>query len=204
MENKLQELTQKLYNEGLERGRTESEQMITQAKAEAKKILAEAKAEAEAMVKGAKHEAEDAQKNALTEIALAGGQALSKIKAEIENTIVTKSTGEALKGAAMDGAFIKDMLLAVAKSWDGASSSKISLEALLPEASKKSLDAALKKSTTALLDAGVEVGYSKSVKSGFKIGAKNGGYYISFTEEDFDALMRGYLRAKVSEILFKA
>ena len=42
--NKLQELTQKLYNEGLEKGRSEAERLIAEAKAEAAKILAEAKA----------------------------------------------------------------------------------------------------------------------------------------------------------------
>jgi len=31
------------------------------------------------------------------------------------------------------------------------------------------------------------VGYSNEVKSGFKVGAKDGGYYISFSDADFDA-----------------
>ena len=44
--NKLQELTQKLYNEGLEKGRSEADRLVAEAKAEAAKILAEAKAEA--------------------------------------------------------------------------------------------------------------------------------------------------------------
>ena len=53
-----------------------------------------------------------------------------------------------------------------------------------------------------MLAAGVEVGYSKEVKSGFKVGAKNGGYYIAFTDESFAALMEQYLREKVSQMLF--
>ena len=55
-----------------------------------------------------------------------------------------------------------------------------------------------------LLAAGIEVGYSKEVKSGFKVGAKDGGYYISFSDADFDALLGEYLREKVSDMLFKA
>jgi V/A-type H+-transporting ATPase subunit E len=42
------------------------------------------------------------------------------------------------------------------------------------------------------------------VKSGFKVGEKNGGYYISFSDESFEALLSGYLRDKVAELLFKA
>ena len=56
----------------------------------------------------------------------------------------------------------------------------------------------------ALLAEGVEVGFSADVKSGFKVGEKNGGYYISFSDESFEALLSGYLRDKVAELLFKA
>ena len=56
----------------------------------------------------------------------------------------------------------------------------------------------------ALLDAGIEVGWSREVKTGFKIGAKEGGYYISFTDADLEALLGEYLRDKVYQLLFKA
>lgn len=204
MENKLQELTQKLYDEGLQKGRSEAEGVVEAAKAEALKIVEAAKAEAKAIVDAAESKAAELSKNSLTEISLAGRQALTKIKAEIENAVVTSSIEAGVKSAVMDGKFIAEMMLAVAKGWSGADSGVVSLEALLPEAQKKSLDAATKKSTAELLKAGVEVGYSSQVKSGFKIGAKDGGYYISFSQEDFDALMRGYLRARVSDLLFKA
>ncbi|MFI3280639.1 MAG: hypothetical protein R3Y44_01570 [Rikenellaceae bacterium] len=204
MENKLQILTQKLYDEGLEKGRQEADLLVSDAKAKAAKIIEDAKAEAQALIKKAQGAAEDTQKNSMTEITLAGKQAVAKIKGEIENAIVTKITAEPIKAAAADATFIKEMLLAVAANWSGASSSKIELQALLPEAIKSQLDAAISKSASELLAAGIEVGYSKQVTSGFKVGAKDGGYYISFSEEDFDALLRGYIREKLSAILFNA
>jgi V/A-type H+-transporting ATPase subunit E len=94
------------------------------------------------------------------------------------------------------------MLLAVANNWNSATTD-ISLKALLPEEKRSELDAAMQKSADELLKAGVEVGYSKDVKSGFKVGEKNGGYYISFTDESFDALFKEYLREKVSNMLYK-
>ncbi|MFI3259499.1 MAG: hypothetical protein R3Y16_05325 [Rikenellaceae bacterium] len=202
MENKLQELTKKLYDEGLQKGRSEAESVVAEAKAEAAKIVAAAKAEAESIVAKAEAKADDLAKNSLTEISLAGRQALTKIKAEITNMIVSGSIEAGVKSATIDGKFISEMMLAVAKGWSGADSGVVSLEALLPEAKKKELDAAIKKSSASLLKAGVEVGYSSQVKSGFKIGAKDGGYYISFSEEDFDGLMRGYLRDRVAKLLF--
>ncbi len=204
MENKLQELTQKLYDEGLERGRAQAESLVADAKAQAQEIVKQAQAQAQEIVKQAKSQAEDSLKNSMTEIALAGKQALAKIKAEISGAIINETISGGVKSATMDAAFIKEMLIAVAKSWDGASSSKVELEALLPESNKKALNAAFAKSTKELLAAGIEVGYSTEVKSGFKVGAKEGGYYISFSDEDFDALLRTYLRERVSDLLFKA
>ena len=87
MENKLQQLTQKLYDEGLEKGRAEAERLVSEAKSEAAKIIAAAKAEAEAIVKAAEAKAEDTAKNSKTEIALAGKQAVARIKEEISSRL---------------------------------------------------------------------------------------------------------------------
>ena len=204
MENKLQQLTQKLYDEGLSKGRSEAEKLVADASAKAKSIIADASAEAEVILKNARKAAEDLQKNSLTEISLAGRQAVSKIKEEISGLIVAKTVSGSVAQANMDTTFIKEMLLAVAKNWNGASSDKVSLSALLPADRQAQLDAALAGSVQQLLSAGIEVGYSKDVKSGFKVGAKDGGYYISFSDEDFDALLGEYLREKVSKILYQS
>ncbi|WP_300737349.1 hypothetical protein [uncultured Alistipes sp.] len=204
MENKLQQLTQKLYDEGLEKGRADADKLVAEARAEAQKIVAEANARAEEIVRKAQAKAEDVEKNTMTEISLAGKQAVSKIKSEIASLIVAKSTSEGVKNALVDPAFVKEMLVAVARNWNGADSGKVELQALLPETERAKFDAAFAKSARALLDAGIEVGYSKDVKSGFKVGAKDGGYYISFSEEDVEALLGEYLREKVYQLLFKA
>ena len=193
MENKLQQLTQKLYEEGLEKGRSEAE-----------KCVADAHKEAEEIIRKAEDKAEDVAKNTATEISLAGKQAVARLKAEIASLITAKSTSEGVKAAAMDGAFLKEMLLSVAKNWNGASAGKVELKALLPEAKRTELDAAFEKATKELLKEGIEVGYSKEVKSGFRISEKDGGYYISFADADLEALVSEYLREKVSNMLFGA
>ena len=141
MENtKLQQLTDKLYQEGLEKGRAEAESLVAEAEARAAKIVAEAEARAAKIAADAERKAEDVEKNAMTEIALAGKQAVAKIKSEIETLIVAKVTAEGIKSANLDPAFIKDMLLAVAANWNNGA--KADLKALLPEAKKAELGAA--------------------------------------------------------------
>lgn len=194
MENKLQQLTQKLYDEGLEKGRTEADRLVADAKTQAAKLVKEAQAEAEKLLKEAHDKAGDVQKNAMTEISLAGRQAVAKIKAEIASLVIARSTASATKEAALDPAFVKQMLLTAAANWDGG---KSDLKALLPESERAKFEKEFEASAKELLDRGIEVGYSNEVKSGFKVGARDGGYYISFSDADFDALLKEYLRDKV-------
>ena len=122
MENKLQQLTQKLYDEGLEKGRADADKLVSEARAEAQKIVAEANARAEEIVRKAQAKAEDVEKNTMTEISLAGKQAVSKIKSEIASLIVARATAEGVKQAMLDPEFIREMLLAMAKNWSGSAS----------------------------------------------------------------------------------
>ena len=177
MENKLKELTDRLYGEGVEKGRVEADRLVAEAKAA------------------------DTEKNSMTEISLAGRQAVAKIKSELAGAIIAKSSTEAVKAACVDAEFVKKLLLEVAKNWTGAAE-QVSLKALLPAALEAEFAKAFEASAKELLAAGVEVGYSKEVKTGFKVGEKDGGYYISFTDESFEALLDEYLREKVSQLLF--
>ncbi len=204
MENKLQQLTQKLYDEGLEKGRAEADRLVADAKAEAGKIISEARKQAADLVRQAETKASDVEKNTMTEISLAGKQAVARLKSEIAAMVVAKATGNGVKDAVVDPAFIREMLLTVARNWNGAAAGKVELRALLPEADRAKLEKAFAESASALLAEGIEVGYSKQVKSGFRVGAKDGGYYISFADSDIEALLGEYLREKVAEMLFKA
>lgn len=201
MENKLKELTDRLYGEGLEKGRVEADRLVAEAKEKAAAILAEANAEAEKIVKKAEAKAADTEKNSMTEIQLAGRQAVAKIKSELAGVIIAKTSSEAVKAACVDAEFVKKLLLEVAKNWSG-NAEQVSLKALLPAALEAEFAKVFEASAKELLAAGVEVGYSKEVKTGFKVGAKEGGYYISFTDESFEALLDEYLREKVSQLLF--
>ena len=193
MENKLQELTRKLYDEGLEKGRAEADKLVADARREAEKIVSDARSGGAEIVSRARAEAEDAGKNILTEVALAGRQAVAKIKSEIASLIVAEATSEGVKRTALDPEFIRGMLLSMAKNWTGDASGRVELTALLPEAERAQLDKAFDTCAKELLSAGVEVGWSKQ-----------GGYYISFSDADLEALLSEYLREKVSRMLFKA
>lgn len=200
MENKkLQELTEKLYAEGLSKGRQEAEAMVAEAEAKAAKLVAEAEAKAAEIVKAAELKAAELKKNNETEVALSTRQVIAALKENITNLVVAKSSAPAVHAALLDVEFVKEMLLAVARGWNG---ERVALEAILPAEMKTKFEAEAEGAVKALLNEGVEVGYSEKVKSGFKVAPKEGGYYISFTEADFSALLAEYLKEKVTKMLY--
>ena len=202
MENKLQELTQKLYTEGLSKGKQEAEQMVADARKQADQIIADARKQADELRKQAEKNAEDLKKNTLTELGLAGRQMIGTLKSEIESLIVFKSTSAAISAANADPEFIKNLLLEIASHWNGASSARVDLKAVLPAEKQAALEQMLTAAATNNLNAGLEITFDNKVKSGFKIGPKDGSYYVSFTDADFQALLSEYLRPEVAGLLF--
>ena len=76
------------------------------------------------------------------------------------------------------------------------------LALILPESLQKELEPFVNSELSKTLNAGVEASFSKKVSGGFKIGPKEGGYFVSFTDETFDQLISEYLRPATKKILF--
>ena len=199
MQNKLQELTDKLYNEGLSKGKKEGEEILAKAKVQADEIIAKAKAEAEAIVAAAQKDAADLKTKVEGDLKMAASQSIAATKKDIESLVVAKMTEGEVKNALSSADFVKEAILAVAK---GFSAEATDLEIVLPESLKKDLDGSLAGEIAKVLNVGVEASFSKKVAGGFTIGPKDGGYFISFTDETFNALISEYLRPATKKILF--
>ena len=78
MENKLQELTQKLYNEGVEKANVEAEKILAEAKSEAEKVKQNAEKEAAKIISAAEQKSTEIKKNVDAELNLASKQTIRK------------------------------------------------------------------------------------------------------------------------------
>lgn len=202
MQNKLQELTDKLYNEGLSKGKQEAEKLLADAKTKASEIIANANKEAEAIIAKAKADAQEIKTKTENDVKMASSQAFTSIRQQIESVITAKAVSQQVKSALSDVEFIKTILSSVVKAFNPNNPESVALEIILPADKKTELESYLKQNTHANLNAGTEIKFSKSVSNGFKIGPKDEGYMISFTEKDFDALIQEYLRPKTKQLLF--
>ena len=200
MQNKLQELTDKLYNEGLSKGKQEGEEILAKAKVQADEIVAKAKAEAAAIVAAASKEAEDLKTKVQGDVKMAAAQSIAATKKDIETLVVAKMTEAEVKKALTSADFVKEVILAVAKGFN--TEDAADLELVLPESLKSSLEPFVSSELSKVLKGGVEASFTKKISGGFTIGPKDGGYFISFTEETFNSLISEYLRPATKKILF--
>ena len=117
MENKIQELTEKIFNEGVEKGRVEAERIISDAKAEAAAIIKRAEAEAEEIAAKARKAAAELDANTRSELKLYGAQAIGALKSEVATIVTDTIVKENLDGAIKDG-LLKEVILKIAEKWN--------------------------------------------------------------------------------------
>lgn len=200
MQNKLQELTDKLYNEGLSKGREEGEALLAKAKSQAADIVAEAEKKAAEIMTKAEKEAEAYKVKVAGDLTMAASQSVQATRKDIEDLVVFKMTGSATEKALSDEAFVKEVIKAVAEKFNAETAMDLNL--VLPETLKSSLEPFVKNELSTILKGQVNASFSKKIAGGFTIGPKDGSYFISLTDETFKELISEYLRPATRKLLF--
>ena len=198
--DKLQELTQKLYEEGLAKGKQDGEALLEKAKSEAEGIVKQAQEEAEAILAKARKDAEDFKVKVEGDVKMAAQQAVQATRADIENLVVAKVVDGTVDKALSNEEYIKGIITAVAQKFSADEPADLSL--ILPESLKAALEPFVKNELGKLLGKGVDASFSKKVAGGFKIGPKDGGYFVSLTDDTFKDLIGSYLRPATKKLLF--
>lgn len=200
MSNKLQELTDRLYNEGLSKGKEEGEILLSKARKEADEIIANARKQAEDIVTEAENRAAQLKEKAESDIKMASEQALMATKKDIENLLVNALCTEETEKVLSEEKFLKEIILAVAQKFSTQQSEDISL--VLPASLESMLEPWVSTELKKALKKEISVDFSKKIKGGFSIGPQNGSWYISMSDESFKALISEYLRPVTKKLLF--
>lgn len=194
MENKIQELTEKIFNEGVEKGRVEAERIISDAKAEAAAIIKKAETEAEEIAAKARKAAAELDANTRSELKLYAAQAIGALKSEVATIVTDTIVKENLDGAIKDG-LLKEVILKIAEKWNSEE------QLVISTAEAEELKAFFAAKAKALLDKGVEIKEVNGVK-GFTVSPADGSYKVSFGAAEFESFLKSFLRPQIVELLF--
>lgn len=200
MQDKLQELTNRLYTEGLSKGKEEGEILLEKAKKDASEIIDEAKKEAIQIIERAKKDAEDYKIKIESDLKMASSQVLQATKKDVENLVISKVAEGKIISALGSADFIKEIIKSVAQKFNSEEATDLSL--ILPENLRTELEPFVKNELTNSFKGGIDAQFSKKISGGFNIGPKNGGYFISMTDDTFKNLIGEYLRPVTKKLLF--
>ena len=200
MSNKLQELTEKLYNEGLSKGKEEGKLLLARARDEADRIIADARNQAATIVSDAEKQAADLKEKTASDLKMASAQCLQATKKDIENLLVNAIGAAPVEKERSDPDFLKKIIEAVATRFSTEQPGDISL--LLPVSLKDKLEPWVEGELRKKLGSGLKADFTKKIAGGFTIGPKDGGWFVSMTDETFSKLLAEYLRPVTRKLLF--
>lgn len=196
MNTKLQDLTDKIYLEGVEKGKAEAAEIVSKAEAEAAEIVSNAKSEADKLYQSAEEKANELMKNTRAELKLFAQQAVNALKTEVTNVICGDIVSTSVKAAASDKEFMQKMILIMVEELS--KSQAVNIETKQAEA----LTAYFRSNAKDLLNKGVKITEVNNIKTDFTLIPAEGGYKINFGEDEFIAYFKEFLRPKLVEMLF--
>ena len=202
MEQKLQDLLDKIYTEGVAKGQEVASTIVRDAERKVERILEEALKEAREIREQAQEEAEELRRNVASELRLSAQQSIHVLQQQISHLIITEAVSEPVQKAFSDQEFIKKAIETLIQKWQPGQDAREGLSLLLPEEDKKTLGQYFTEKTRAALNGPLLVNFDNRLSNGFRIGPADGRYVISFTDKDFETFFTDYLRPKTKALLY--
>lgn len=196
MENKIQELTDKIYREGVEKGNEEAQKLIAKAQEEARKIVEDARKEADSIVAAAHKSAEELSENTKSELKLFAGQAVNALKSEVATLVTNKIVDTDVKAFVANKDFLNAFIVALASKWS------VNEPIVISTADAESLTNYFAAKAKGLLDKGVKIEQVNGIKTLFSVSPADGSYKVNFGEEEFMNYFKEFLRPQLVEMLF--
>jgi V/A-type H+-transporting ATPase subunit E len=202
MDDKIKEITEKLYREGVAKGEDRAREIISAAEEQAAAIIAGARQDADTVIAQARKQAVELQRTIEADIRLAAGQAMSALQQQIVDAVLFTVVDRPVAATLADPAALREFLKIVLQNWQAQSGEHPALELLLPESTREELTRSLRQGLQESLAGGIALRFSKEIKAGFQIRPQGSSFKISLTEADFQEFFKAYLRPKTRAFLF--
>ena len=193
---KIQELTEKLLREGVEKGQAEADRIVGEARQQADQILQEARQQAQEIIAQAQKKSDETAANTRSELKMYTGQAMSALKSEIANMLTDGVVKEAVAGLTASPDFLGQFAVAMAEKWSADEPVVIS------SSEADSLKAYFAAKAKALLDKGVTINKVNGKDTLLTIAPADGSYKVNFGKEEFETYFKNFLRPQLIEMLF--
>lgn len=194
MDNKIQELAEKIYKDGVEKANSQAEQIVAKAESQGRDALEKAKSEAERIVTEAREEAERLKTQSETEVRNMVSSAEDALQLKITSLINSAAVNKAIDAAFAKPEALYGVVLQMAKQLSGG------VEISTSDA--KGLEEYFRAQAQEVLNQGVKITEVAGKSANFDISPEGADYKINVSKEAFAEYFKEFMRPRMREILF--
>ncbi|MDR2848708.1 MAG: hypothetical protein LBV39_06340 [Bacteroidales bacterium] len=197
MDNKVQEITEKIFREGVEKGQAEAQQIVENARLQEADAIKQAQQQAATIIADARKAADELMTNTQSELQLYARRAVEALKSEIANLLNGAVVETSVKEVVGNAEWLQQLALALAVEWASKG------DVVIQTADAEQLTQYFAQKAKNLLDKGVKIEQVNGIKTGFAILPADGSYKVQFGEEEFTAYFSEFLRPQLLSLLFQ-
>ena len=199
-DNKLELLTKKIYEEGIEKAQSDAKNIIDKAQHDAENIIKEAENKAKAIIENAQNEAVVLRQKTETELSMSTKQAVAALKQQITNLLSNTIAVDITTAAFKDEDFVRELMAKIIEKWN--IEGNVNLNVIMNDKEKENFEKFLIEKHKNLLDSNLTIVTNSSQKEGFVIQPKDGSYKVTFSEKVFEEFFNAYLKEYSKKLLF--
>ncbi|GAB4397331.1 MAG: hypothetical protein OHK0053_13510 [Microscillaceae bacterium] len=200
--DQFRQLTDKLYQEGIEKAEKEAALLLARAQEKADSILKEAQLQAQAIRQKAEAQQRQDLENHQKNLQIAVQKTLAQLRQSVLNLMAKSVIEPPLRLSLQDPHFLQKIIQQFIDRWSPDSSQAVPLKVWLSPEDEKTLTDFFKNNALKILDQSLVFEADPHIPAGFKIGPQDGHYRITFTEEALQAFFAQYLHPALKVFLF--
>ena len=199
-DNKLDILTKKIYEEGIEKAQQDANDILEKAKKDAENIIKEAEAKANSIIENANNDSANLKQKTEAELSMSVKQAIASLKQQMTNLISNKVAVDMTTAAFKDEDFVRELMCKIIEKWN--IEGNISLNVIMNNKEKEEFEKYLLAKHKNLLNDNLTLVANTGQKDGFVVQPKDGSYKITFSEKVFEEFFNAYIKEYSKKLLF--
>ena len=202
MTSKIQELTEKIYQEGVDKAQNQANILLKEAEEKATGLIIDAQLKADNTILEAERKSKEIYGDVQEELQSISRQVIAITKQKITDSIVIDASQIISKKLFDDKGFLKSIVLEIVNKWDMGDGSIDDLSLILSEEQLKELDDIFKSGALQILQSKKQILFDPSIKNGFQIISNSEGFKVSFSDEDLENFFKKFMKPRIQEYLF--
>ncbi len=202
MTSKIQELTEKIYQEGVDKAQNQANILLKEAEEKATGLIIDAQLKADNTILEAERKSKEIYGDVQEELQSISRQVIAITKQKITDSIVIDTSQTISEKLLDDKDFLKSLVLELVKKWDMGNGAIDDLSLILSEEQLGKLDGIFKSGSLQILQNKKRIFFDPAIKKGFMIISNSEGFKVSFSDEDLENFFKKFMKPRIQEYLF--